>query len=149
MEIALTPALLDTNILVYANNLDSPLHKPCKELVESALAGHFHAYITHQNLLELYAVVTDKRRVENPLSPLAANELIAFYLNAPNLNVLFPSGSTLATLGGLIASHQPTSHGIFDLLLVALMMDNGISVIHTANVRHFTNFSGISAKAPV
>ena len=148
MEIALTPALLDTNVLVYANNIDSSLHKPCRELVEGALAGRFSAYIAHQNLLELYAVVTDKRRVENPLSPLAANELIAFYLNAPNLTILFPSGSTLATLGDLISTHQPTSHGIFDLMLVALMMDNDISVIHTANVRHFANFPGISAKTP-
>jgi len=28
MEVDLTPCLLDSNILVYANNVDAPLHEP-------------------------------------------------------------------------------------------------------------------------
>jgi predicted nucleic acid-binding protein len=148
MESALTPALLDTNILVYANNLDAPLHEPCRKLVEDALSGRFQAFLAHQNLLELYAVVTDKRRVEHPLSPQSANELIGFYLSASNLSVIFPTTVTFTLLSELISSHAPISHGIFDLMLVALMKEHGLSVIHTANVRHYSDFQGISAICP-
>lgn len=66
MENTLTVSLLDTNILVYANNEDSPFHIPCKALVEKAINGQFRVAIAIQNLIELYAVITDKRRVEHP-----------------------------------------------------------------------------------
>jgi predicted nucleic acid-binding protein len=140
--------LFDTNILVYANNLDSPLHEPCRKLLDDALNGRITAYIAHQNLLEMYAVVTDKRRVENSLTPEAANSLINFYLSAKNITVLYPSPATFSVLGNLIANHNPISHGIFDLVLVALMIENGITTIHTANTRHFTNFKEITALTP-
>jgi predicted nucleic acid-binding protein len=96
----------------------------------------------------MYAVVTDKRRVENPLTPESANSLINFYLSTRNITVLYPSPATFSVLGKLIANHNPISHGIFDFVLVALMIENGITTIHTANTRHFTNFKEIKAVAP-
>ncbi len=148
MENALTACLLDSNILVYANNEDSPFHSPCKRLVEDAIDGCFSAYIAHQNLLELYAVVTDKRRVEKPLTPESANSLINFYLTSRNISILYPPPATFSVLGKLIADHAPVSHGVFDLVLVALMIENGITKIHTANTRHFANFKEITAISP-
>lgn len=148
MENDLTHCLLDSNILVYANNMDSPFHKPCKKLVDDAIKGRFPAFIAHQNLLELYAVVTDKRRVEKPLTPECANSLINFYLTARNISILYPSPATFSALGKLIADHAPLSHGIFDLVLVALMIENDITTIHTANTRHFSNFKEITAVSP-
>lgn len=147
-ENVLTAFLLDSNILVYANNEDSPFHSPCRRLVEDAIDGCFPAYIAHQNLLELYAVVTDKRRVENPLTPECASGLINFYLTSKNILILYPSPVTFSILGKLIAEHAPLSHGIFDLVLVALMMENNISTIHTANMRHFVSFKEITAISP-
>lgn len=148
MENDLTACLLDSNILVYANNVDSPFHTPCKKLVEGAINRRFPAYIAHQNLLELYAVVTDKRRVENPLAPEDATSLINFYLTARNISVLYPSPATFCVLEKLIKDHRPLSHAIFDLVLVALMIENGITTIHTANTRHFSNFKEITAVSP-
>ncbi len=148
MEIDLTPCLLDSNILVYANNMDSPLHEPCKEIVQDGLIGRFPAFIAHQNLLELYAVVTDKRRVEKPLTPECANSLISFYLTARNISIIYPTSATFSILEKLIAEHTPLSHGIFDVLLVSLMIENNIRTIHTANIRHFARFKEITAKSP-
>jgi predicted nucleic acid-binding protein len=128
--------------------MDSPFHEPCKKLVEDAISGRFPAYIAHQNILELYAVVTDKRRVEKPLTPECANSLISFYLTARNISILYPSSATFVVLGKLIANHAPLSHGIFDLVLVALMIENNIAKIHTANTRHFSSFKEITAVSP-
>ena len=106
------------------------------------------AYIAHQSLLEMYAVVTDKRRVEKPLTSESANGLVNFYLSAGNINVLYPSAATFSVLEKLIADHKPLSHNIFDFVLVALMIENAITTIHTANIRHFSNFKEITAIAP-
>src|SRR3990170_879434 len=93
MENTLTVSLLDTNILVYANNEDSPFHIPCKALVEKAIRSQIRAAIAIQNLIELYAVITDKRRVEHPLSPLKAKELIDFYKDQEAIQCITPISS--------------------------------------------------------
>jgi predicted nucleic acid-binding protein len=141
--------LLDTNILVYAINPNAPFHIPCKILVERALDGKYPAYLAHQNLMELYAVVTDKRRVEHPLSPEEANGLLEFYLSTDNLTIIYPNPTTFTLLRDLISLHSPLSHGIFDLMLVALMKQYDIPVIHTLNTRHFKNYQGITAISPI
>src|SRR3989338_6577693 len=95
MENTLTVSLIDTNILVYANNEDSQFHIPCKVLVEKAISIQIRASIAIQNLIELYAVITDKRRVEHPLSPLKAKELIDFYKDQEAIQRITPHISDL------------------------------------------------------
>ena len=148
MESELTTCLFDSNILVYANNMDSPFHEPSKKLVEEVLNCRFKGVIAHQNLLELYAVVTDKRRVEKPLTPECAKKLIDFYLSARNISIIYPSPATFSILGKLIEKYAPTSHGIFDFVLVALMIEHNIKTIITANISHFSNFGEITAVSP-
>jgi predicted nucleic acid-binding protein len=141
--------LIDTNILVYANNVDSPFHSKCKGLVEKAVNGSIQAAISIQNLIELYAVITDKRRVEHPLPPIKAKELIEFYKHNENIQVIIPTSETLTTITKLIAKHKPKAQSIFDYLLVATMMDNNIYEIYTANTDHFKPFISMKAINPI
>ena len=55
-----TISLIDTNILVYANNEDSPFHLKSKEILEKALNGELSTAFSIQNLLEFYAIITVK-----------------------------------------------------------------------------------------
>lgn len=61
--------LLDTNILVFAHNADSPHNKKSSEIIKSAMEFEFNACISHQNLLEFFSVVTSTKHVEKPISP--------------------------------------------------------------------------------
>ncbi|MBI5212088.1 MAG: PIN domain-containing protein, partial [Nitrospirae bacterium] len=117
--------MIDTNILVYANNKDSQFHTICKAIIEKAIKGEVEAVISVQNLIELYAVITDKRRVEHPLSPIKAKELIEFYKESA-IRIIVPKPQTIDTVLALIANHSPKSQSIFDYLLAATMMDNGV-----------------------
>ena len=132
---------VDTNILVYANNEDSPFHIICKALVEKAISSQMRAAIAIQNLIELYAVITDKRKVEHPLSPLKAKEIIDFYKDQEAIQRITPTSQTFNTVTELIAKHKPKAQSIFDYLLVATMIDNGVYEIYTANSDHFKPFS--------
>jgi len=138
----LTANLIDTNILVYANNKDSPFHAVCKAIVEKAINGEIEATVAIQNLIELYAVITDKRRVEHPLSPTKAKELIEFYKGS-NIRIIAPMHHTIDTITKLIEKYSPKSQSIFDYFLVATMLDNGIYGIYTADSEHFKHFDSI------
>lgn len=144
----MTASLFDTNVLVYANNADSPFHSQCRALVEKAIAGGIDAVIAVQNLVELYAVITDKRRVERPLSPDDGRKLIEFYATVDGLRIIAPSAKSLSILTGLMAEQNPKSQNIFDFLLVATMMEHAVAEIYTYNVDHFNPFKTIIVSRP-
>lgn len=140
--------MIDTNILVYANNKDSEFHSTCKPVVEKAIKSEIGAVVAIQNLIELYAVLTDKRRVERPLSPTKAKELIEFYKGS-NIRIIAPVPQTIDTIIKLIEKHSPKSQYIFDYLLVATMLDNGVHEIYTADSEHFKHFDSITVINPL
>lgn len=146
--ITLTASLIDTNILVYANNKDSEFHNICKSIVEKAIKHEIEAVIAVQNLIELYAIITDKKRVEHPLSPVKAKELIEFYKSS-NIRIIAPTPKTIDSIINLIEKHNPKSQSIFDYLLAATMMDSGVFSIYTANNEHFKHFDSITAINPL
>jgi len=80
-----TTYLIDSNVLIYATNEDSEFHPQALEVVRKVLEGKIRACVAYQNLHELYAVITDPKRVERPLSPRDAREVIEFYIKARNI----------------------------------------------------------------
>jgi len=141
--------LIDTNILVYANNKDSEVHAICKAVVEKAVNGEIEAATSIQNLIELYAVITDKKRVEHPLTPEQAKELIGFYQENNHIRIIVPTPHTVGTIKQLIEKHAPKSQSIFDCLLVATMLDNGIHTVYTADSNDFKKFDSITIINPL
>lgn len=53
--------LLDTNILVYAQDSESSFFKEAKEIVDKARRGELEACISLQNLSEFYAIVANPK----------------------------------------------------------------------------------------
>ena len=148
-ENTLTKSLIDTNILVYAYNVDSSFHEKAKKIIQKAVKGELTAAVSVQNLVELYAVITDKRRVEHPLSPIRARDLVEFYNYQKNIQVIAPSARTIEILTGFIQKHKPRGQLIFDFLLVATMIENDIHEIYTSNTTHFKPFETINAINPL
>jgi len=61
-------ALLDTNVIVYAADEDSPFHGGACSLRERGLTEKVSLCICPQVLSEFYAIVTDPKRVRSPIS---------------------------------------------------------------------------------
>lgn len=134
------PILIDTNILVYAHNLDSPYHLKAISLIRAAVEGVLEGVLAQQNLLEFYAIITDPKRVSKPLSSKEASSLVKDYLNSP-FKIIFPDQESL----NLAFSLDKDSKGgkIFDTFLVATMLSNNIKSIVTLNTKDFISFSDI------
>ena len=145
----MTESLIDTNILVYANNKDSEFHTTCKSIVTKSVKGGIKAAVAIQNLVELYAIITDKRRVENPLTPKKAKDLIEFYNGNENIRIIAPNTGTLDIFMKIISQHNIKSQSVFDLFLVATMLDNNIQGIYTANSKDFERFKDITVINPL
>ena len=140
--------LLDTNILVYARNSGSPFFKKAKEVVDKAIKGELEACISLQNLIEFYAVVTNPKRVQNPLTPQEAKKDVEEYLSYSNIKKLSVKESTVRLAMELAEKYSISKQHIYDTQLVATMMENGVKKIFTVNTNDFSVFSEIEAKNP-
>lgn len=134
--------VFDSNILVYGHNSDSTFHHQALSLIKDVLAGNVEGVLTHQNLLEFYSIITDSRRVANPLHPGLALDLVKQYLNSP-FRIIAPNENTVDVVFSLSSKLNIKDGQIFDIYLVATMLSHKISTILTTNIKDFEMMSGI------
>lgn len=129
--------LADTNILIYAINIDSPKHKLAQEFIRK---NSSNLEFAHQNALEAVRVLTHKR-FSNPMSLISALKAVLSILDAGS--VISPNETTFYTALELIKKHKLEGNRIFDAYLVATALSNGINMIATDNIRDFKKYEEI------
>lgn len=140
--------LLDTNILVYARNAVSPFHKKAKEIRDDAVDGKLSAALALQSLSEYLAIITSPKRVEKPLDLSEAVDDVRHYLESVRLKKLSLTENTTFHLTVLAKRHSVAAQNIFDAQIVAVMLENKIAEIWTADEKDFAIFDSISVFNP-
>lgn len=141
--------LLDTNILVHAHNAASPYNEKAADVIRGAIRRGFEACMADQNLYEFFAVVTNPKRVERPLSIDEAVEICLDLWRCKEIEKIFPPvgtpGETLRIAGGMKLSRTE----IFDCLLAVTARGNGVDTIYTENVDHFKAYGFLKVENPL
>ena len=140
--------LIDTNVLVYRADQDSTFHLPSVNLISRGLRGDISLCLAPQNLTEFYAVMTNPKRVTNPIDPMAARVEIERYLQSQNIRKIYQTADLIPKLLELINQYPPTRQQIFDLQLIATMLVNDITRIYTFNAKHFQPYQEIEVIVP-
>jgi predicted nucleic acid-binding protein len=149
MTISDEPALLDTNVLVYAADASSPFHEAARQLRDCGGRGEIPLVVSPQVLLEFFAVITHPRRVHTPRSPQEASAEMAKYMRARRIRTIYPGPDILRRVLALHAQYPHVARqDIFDLALVATMLTNRIARIYTYNQQHFTPFQELTVLTP-
>lgn len=134
--------LVDTNILIYAINADSPKHKIAQKFLKD---NKTELEITHQNVLEAIRVLTHK----NFLSPMTLKRALKAVLSiAKSCLIISPNQSSYYLAVELIKNYKLTGNRIFDAYLAATALSNSIYTIATDNVRDFQKFKEIKLLNP-
>jgi predicted nucleic acid-binding protein len=140
------PGVVDTNVLIFALDADSPHHKAARNLVEAARDGAMTLYVTSQILCEFYAVVTNARRVAKPRGSAEALDVIAGLLSF--LHVLPVLAHAVTGWMSLLRRCPVTGGDVFDLQIVATMLASDVSRIYTFNNAEFEMFSELAVISP-
>jgi len=139
--------LIDTNILVYAYNENVEYHKKSLKIVEDMLNRQMNAVIADKTLFEFFAIITDPKRVEKPVTIKEACEIIDFLVNS-KIKIVYTTQSIVTKTLELVKRYSIKRQDIFDAVLVALMIQNKISTVITANEKHFKDFEEIKVLNP-
>jgi predicted nucleic acid-binding protein len=120
---------IDTNILVYYLDSDSPFHKECRAKLMQLVKSQ-RAVLTQQNLVELAVVLTRTG---------VSSEQISIYVQgfSDSMPVVRPTLMTLKIFLNLLEDTSKKGVVLFDLYLVATLISNEINSIYTYNNKDF------------
>jgi len=141
--------LLDTNILIHSNNRASPYQQRASDVIKKAMQGEIEAYIAPQTLYEFFAVVTNPKRVERPLSSNEAASICLDLWECREIEKVNPTPMAPKEVFELIKELKLSKGGIFDCLLAVTAKENGVDMIYTENVDDFKGYSFLKALNPL
>jgi predicted nucleic acid-binding protein len=143
------PIMVDTNILVYALNSDSPQYEVAYALLGRAKDGQFQIALSPQIVGELYATLTNSKKISKFLSPKEAADTVEGLWKSEAVKQVFPKKDTLQSTLELVKHHGLVGPDFFDAQIVATMLDNDITRIYTINYADFQCFEGIEVMNPL
>ena len=124
--------LVDTNVLVYAANADSPEHATCRALLEGWRRQAGAWYTTWGVLYEFLRVTTHPRVLREPLTLPGAWSFVAAVVASPSLRVLSETPRHAAVVSEIADELSNVSGNlVHDLHIAALMREHGLRVIYT------------------
>src|SRR2546421_12163746 len=135
-------SFVDANVLVYAATPAAPQYQASRALLESDA----RLCVSPQVFAEFYSIVTNPRRVTLPFMPGEAKTFIGLLL--PQIDVLPMLGTVVTRWMELAEKHGVTGPDVFDLQLVATMLENGIRRIYTYNRSDFEQFNELDVLTP-
>ncbi len=124
--------VVDTNVLIYAADQESPYHLRCRELLEAWRTQLSAWYVTWPILYEFLRVSTHPRVFRNPWPAAQAWSFVEAVLAAPALGILIP-GDRHAAVAAEIIRQVPHLRGnlMYDAHTAVLMREHGIRRIYT------------------
>jgi len=141
--------LFDANILVHAHTARSPFHLAAQQLRDQVAQGAIEACVSPQVLCEFYSVVTNDRLITPALTPVQAKKELHTYWHASGFRKIIPRESTIPHLVKLLDRNGVKRNGIFDVFLVATMLDHGVHTIYTQNVKDFDGYPELHVINPL
>lgn len=134
--------IIDSNILIYAINADSPKNKKAQEFLRENLKD---LEVTHQNILETLRVLTHQK-FSKPMGLKMA--LTAIQAIVQSCRIISPTQTTYYLWLELVNKYKLTGNRIFDAYLAATALSNGIDAVATDNVLDFKKFKGLKIINP-
>ncbi len=131
---------LDSNILIYSADIDSPIkHATAKSLIYS-LWESGQGCISLQVLQEFYVNVTGKIA-----KPISANNASKFIADLARWHVHSPTTSSLLNA---IERQQRLQLSFWDAMIVTSAVEMGCSVLWSEDLNHGQSFDGVLVKNP-
>jgi len=120
--------LVDVNLLLYAENADSPHHQKAKEWWESTLSSSTPIYFAWETVLGFLRMSTNRLMVQKPISGADSINRIESWFAQPGVAFLLPGPGHWRILSKLIREYSLTGNDIPDAHLAALALEHGLEL---------------------
>ena len=141
--------VVDTNVLVYAADRDSPFHGGCHRLLEDARRQAAVWYLTWAICYEFLRVTTHPRVFRKPWTAKKAWGFIQALVASPSLGFLVPTDRHVAVAGEVFRELPHVCGNLMhDAHTATLMREHGIKTIYTRDT-DFHRFPFLDPRDPM
>lgn len=131
---------IDTDFLVAVEIREHPWHPQADALLQTLLdAGHDFA-VAPQTLAEFIHIVTDTKRMPQPLSMSEAIARAEHWWQAAEVRRVFPEGNGVTDFFSWLKRHQLGRKRLLDTLLAATFQQAGVSRLISNNEKDYKVF---------
>lgn len=138
---------VDTNVLLYASDQESPFHERALAVLDQVAIGPEIAYLFWPTVMGYLRIATHTAVFARPLSHADARGNIESFLALPNVHAVGEDDTFWARFVEVADDVAPTGNLVSDAHLAALMIANGVRTIWTRD-RDYRKFSGIKVHDP-
>ena len=128
---------IDTDFLVATEIREHPFHRQADALLQSLLANGHEFAVVPQTLAEFIHVVTDGKRLPQPLTMTEAVTRAEHWWQAEEVARVFPDGLAVSDFLTWLTRYQLGRKRLLDTLLASSFHHAGIKRIITNNERDF------------
>lgn len=139
--------LVDANILLYAVDRSSGLHKPASAWLTEVLNGRRRVGLPWQSIGAFLRIVTHPRVTTNPLTGGQAWSFVEAWLDADPSWIPPATERTAAVYGELAGAVGMTGNLVPDAMLAALALEHGLTVMSADT--DFGRFPGLAWDNPL
>ena len=140
------PAVVDTNVLLYAADASARFHVPSRALWDRARAGDIALAVTPQILWEYFSLITSPKRVTAALAPEDAWSDIERFRVA--FQIIQPPVDIVERVLALSRTASVRGPEVFDATIALTAIVSGIGVIYSYDPSVFSRVPGIEVKEP-
>ena len=139
-------ATVDANILIYADNVDDPVHAEARALIDRLSAGPDLFYLFWPTIFAYLRIVTNPRILRDPITPTEAVRNVDGILSLPHV-VAPGEGDGFWQAYLMSGGASVRGDAVPDAHLAALMRANGVRVLYTRDTR-FRRFDFLDVRSP-
>ena len=138
----------DVNLLLYAYDKASPVHRATKYWWENLLSGNEPVGLTHPVLFAFVRVGTSARIFEHPMTLSEATGHVNSWLDRGICRVLLPHTNHVQQVLELLASAASAGGNLVTDAEIASIAISHRAEVHTAD-RDFQRFPGLKCRYPL
>jgi predicted nucleic acid-binding protein len=138
---------LDTNVLVYANAAESPLHEAALSAIETRYEAGIELWSSRQVLREFLATMTRPQTFLDPRPVTTVVERVRFFED--RFRIAEDNARVTERLLELMEQISIGGRQVHDANIVATMQANGVHRLLTHNVRDFKRFAHLIEVVPL
>jgi toxin-antitoxin system PIN domain toxin len=139
--------LVDANVLLYAEDQQSPRHAAAREWWDAQLSGTSPVCLCWTVLGAFIRIGTNSRVFENPLSLDQALSRVQSWLDQPCTRIIHATDRHWVVFQKMLIEGQAVANLVTDAHLAALAYEHGCEFISTDT--DFSRFPGIRWKNPL
>lgn len=131
---------VDTNVLVYANVIETPFHEQALAAINTAYQANRTIWISRQVIREYLVTMTRPQAFENLPRATVFEQIGQF---TERFEVADDTSAVTERLLQLLSDYKPGGKQVHDANIVATMQAYGIPALLTHNIKDFERFGQV------